>query len=101
MIGNERDLPPGTSRLLVTLYGPQVVTVLEADGSPVGANRLPEAGWTAYTVIAELTAGESVRYHVEYSLPPGSGDDPTHRAVDPAPAPSTVVTPSVIDRNCR
>src|SRR5690606_15028755 len=60
VIGNAVDLPPGTSRLLVTFYGPQQLTSLTSDGERPGLLRLPEAGWTAYTLRVEIPAGDSV-----------------------------------------
>jgi hypothetical protein len=69
VIGNAVDLPAGTSKLLVTFYGPQVLERIESGGETVGVQRLPEAGWTAYSLNVAVPAGESLRYRLTFALP--------------------------------
>lgn len=69
VIGNAVGLPTGTSRLFVTFYGPANLISLGSDGETLAAQQLPEAGWTAYTIGADIGPGSSVSYHLEFSLP--------------------------------
>ena len=70
VIGNSRDLPEGTSRMLVTLYGPAEVRSLLRDGEPVEVDVAPEAGWTAYSRNEDVLPGDSVSFRVEFELGP-------------------------------
>ena len=72
MIGNVFDLPLGTSRLVVTFYGPQSLQAFSTDATADGEvefNRSTEAGWTAYIASVDLPPGGSVSYHLEFDLP--------------------------------
>ncbi len=70
VIGNTVDLPTGTSRLIVTFFGPPAVR----ERSPSTANRsgqpdLTEAGWAGYRTSVDLLAGESVQYQARVRSP--------------------------------
>lgn len=74
VIGNWRGLPEGTSRLLVTMYGPPDLRTLLVDGQPVEYDVAPEAGWTGYSRVVDIGAGRSVEFHLEFELGPRSDD---------------------------
>ncbi len=69
VIGNAVGLPSGTSRLLVTFYGPSQLRSLTRDGEPVGIAVGTEAGWSTYQRVVDLAPGETARYEVRFELP--------------------------------
>jgi hypothetical protein len=68
VIGNSRDLPEGTSRMLVTLYGPSALRSFLVDGEPVEYDVATEAGWTAYSRTVDVGPGRSVQFRVEFDI---------------------------------
>jgi len=76
VIGNFWELPVGTSRMLVTMYGPSTLRSMLLDGEPVEYDTNPEAGWTAYSRTVDVGPGGSVTFRVEFELgAPSDGVD--------------------------
>jgi hypothetical protein len=71
VIGNNRGLPLGTSRLLVTFFGPPGLQEILLDGKPTGAEALRENGWTAYSQYVNIGPGGTVEYQLSFALPAG------------------------------
>jgi hypothetical protein len=74
VIGNLRRLPEGTSRMLVTMYGPSTLRSLLVDGEPVDHDVAPEAGWTGYSRTVDVGPGETVTFQAQFELGPASDD---------------------------
>ena len=68
VIGNSRDLPEGTSRMLVTMYGPSALRSFLVDGEPREYDEATEAGWTAYSRTVDVGPGGSVTFSLEFEL---------------------------------
>lgn len=68
VIGNSYGLPQGTSRMLVTMYGPSTLRNLLVDGDPVEYDVAPEAGWTAYSRTVDVGPGDRIAFRVEFEL---------------------------------
>lgn len=74
VIGNSLGLPNGTSRLWVSFYGPDTLSVATLDGEPLGLEPQREAGWGAFAHFLTLGPGESADYSLEFDLAPNSDD---------------------------
>lgn len=72
IIGNAVGLPVGTSRLIVTLFGPAGAEALVVDGESVPVATGTEAGWFGYRTTVEIGSGRSVELSITLPLP---GDD--------------------------
>lgn len=70
VIGNVIGLPPGTSRLWVSFYGPEALIRATLDGEPLGLEPQREAGWGAFAHSLTLGPGESAEYTLEFDLGP-------------------------------
>ena len=68
VLGNSYGLPDGTSRMLVTMYGPSTLRSLLVDGEAVEYDVAPEAGWTGYSHTVDVGPGATVRFRVEFEL---------------------------------
>ena len=76
VISNSWGLPKGTSRMLVTLYGPSTLRSLLVDGETVEYDTNLEAGWTAYSRTVDVGPGGSVTFRLEFELgAPSDGVD--------------------------
>ncbi len=73
VIGNNYDLPNGSSWLIVNFFGPPTLQVATLDGEVIAVGTQPEAGWMGYATDVIIGPGESVDYHLEFDLP--AGDD--------------------------
>jgi hypothetical protein len=71
VIGNLIDLPSGTSRLFVTMYGPSELTSVTVDGDPARVESQDEAGWTAHSYFVTIPPGRAVSIEARFALPPG------------------------------
>ncbi|WP_040492459.1 DUF4012 domain-containing protein [Ilumatobacter nonamiensis] len=69
VIGSEAGLPPGTSRLYTTFYGPLGLDSAERDGEELDLTAKLEAGWAAYPLFMDLASEESSTFHLEFDLP--------------------------------
>jgi hypothetical protein len=74
VIGNLHRLPLGTSRMLVTMYGPATLRSLLVDGESAEYDVAPEAGWTGYSRTVDVAPGAMVTFHAEFELGPPSDD---------------------------
>lgn len=74
VIGNSRELPDGTSRMLVTMYGPSTLLAFDIDGQAAEFDKAPEAGWTGYSRTVDVGPGGTVNFHVEFALGPAVDD---------------------------
>lgn len=74
VIGNPIDLPVGTSRLIVTFYGPPLTDGVKRDGERIDVATLSEAGWLGYRTVVELEAGGTVNYRLTFAIPPDDDD---------------------------
>ncbi len=85
VIGNAFGLPDGSSRMYVTFYGPPGLETVTRNGEPIAVASATEAGWSAYGFYDVLAAGETVRYHVEFSdvVATESGSMSTFGSEDP------------------
>ena len=61
VIGNPIDLPTGTSRLIVTFYGPPVAREISLDGDPLSVEPLTEAGWSGYRTAIDIAGRRNRR----------------------------------------
>lgn len=79
VIGNLVDLPKGSSRLIVTFFGPATAAEFSIDGERLAVSPITEAGWTGYRTSVDLLAGESATYQAVFDLPPDDDGtfDPT------------------------
>jgi hypothetical protein len=75
VIGNSVGLPNGSSNLNVTFYGPPSLEAARENGEETVLAPLAEAGWIAYGTEVVLGPGESVRYRLEFALPPDADAD--------------------------
>lgn len=76
VIGNLIDLPRGTSRLFVTLYGPPELESVVVNDVAVAVESRPEAGWTAHSFFVTIPSGRAVSIDARFALEPGPvGDD--------------------------
>ena len=66
VIGNSFGLPEGSSRVLVTFYGPPGLDAVTRNGAPIAVSSAAEAGWMAYGFADVLGPGETVDYHLEF-----------------------------------
>lgn len=74
VIGNRSDLPDGTSRMLVTMYGTEDLLTFLLDGQPVNYDEGTEAGWSTFSRTVDVGPGQSVNFHLEFTLGPPSDD---------------------------
>ena len=74
VIGNPLGLPVGTSRLMVTFYGPPIDGGVELDGERIDVATFTESGWLGYRTTVELASGASASFHLEFDLPAPTGD---------------------------
>ena len=74
VIGNGIGLPNGTSRLIVTFYGPSSLESVTLDRERIQVGPFTEAGWFGYRTLLEIGPGETVRYGVEFKLSPESDE---------------------------
>jgi hypothetical protein len=74
VIGNLVGLPSGSSRLIVSFYGPPTLTSATRNGEPRALESFTEAGWTGLADLVDLDPGESVTYQLVFDLPPAAGD---------------------------
>lgn len=84
--------PPGTNRMLLTIWTPQSLESATVDGSPVEVSNQPDAGLASYTVRIAVPPGatQTVRFALSGRIDVGS----TYRLVTyQQPA----VTPDVVD----
>jgi hypothetical protein len=72
VIGNLIDLPSGTSRLFVTMYGPSELTSVTVDGNRVRVEHQDEAGWTAHSYFVTIPPGRGVSIEARFALAPGA-----------------------------
>jgi len=75
VIGNNYDLPSGSSWLIVNFFGPPTLQVVTRDGEDIAVGTQPEAGWMGYATDVVIGPGESVEYHLEFDLPAGDGGE--------------------------
>ncbi len=66
VIGNSFGLPEGTSRPLVTFYGPPGLLSAERDGEPIELLEFDEAGWSGYRRHVAIGPGESTTFRLEF-----------------------------------
>jgi hypothetical protein len=66
VIGNANGLPPGTNRLLLTVYSPLGATGATINGVPAGVGSVKRFGLSAYTVTVEIPSGATA--DVEFKL---------------------------------
>ncbi|MEM9514928.1 MAG: hypothetical protein AAGA42_08720, partial [Actinomycetota bacterium] len=78
VIGNAFGLPRGTSRSLVSFYGPPGLVLAERDGVPIDLQEFAEAGWSGYRDYFVFGPGESSTFRLEFSLGPAAlaADEP-------------------------
>jgi len=78
VIGNPIDLPTGTTRLIVTFFGPAAIRDVTMDGEELAVGTLTEAGWFGYRTVVEIPSSGSVSYQIVFALPPvdGTGTGP-------------------------
>ena len=74
VIGNAVDLPDGSSRLIVTFYGPPTLESVTLDGEALAVGPFTEAGWFGYRTVVDLGSQDSVSYRVDFTLA-GGGDE--------------------------
>ena len=60
VIGNRIGKPTGTNTMLLTIYSPLGLDVLELDGERVGFEVGEEQGWNTYRLQLDIPAGETV-----------------------------------------
>jgi len=72
--GNVVGLPVGTSRLLVSLYGPRVPEVVRLNGDVVEVDVFSEGGWTVSSTFVNIPPGGSVEFDAVYHLDQGAVD---------------------------
>ncbi len=79
VIDNEVGLPTGTSRLLVTYYGPATFESATLDGQPIGVERFEEGGWFGHRHAVDIGPGQSVSTSIVFTLdnPGGETFEPT------------------------
>jgi len=83
LIGNKEDLPPGTSRDLVTVHTPHRLTDVTIDGRPDGWATQTEFGAPVYTAVAQAPPGGSTT--VEFRLVGRVDEGPYRLQVIPQP----------------
>ena len=85
VIGNPLGLPSGSSRLIVTFYGPQGLVAATLDDEPIDLEPATEGGWWAYGHVLDLGPGERATYRIAFGLdssdPGSSGDDASSRPI--------------------
>lgn len=74
VIDNEVGLPVGTSRLLVTYYGPTGLESVTLEDELIAVERFGEGGWFGYRHAVEIPPGQSVRSRVVFNLDPSGRD---------------------------
>lgn len=74
VIGNNYGLPPGTSRMFLTFYGPSGLLEATRNGVQMGVAPQTEAGWFGYGLNEGIGPGESVDYRLEFQLEPADDD---------------------------
>ena len=60
LIGNDRGLPSGTNRTLVTIYSPHVLESVSVDGRVSGVQSQTEFGGPVYGVPVDVAPGTTV-----------------------------------------
>lgn len=88
VVGNKHGLPPGTNRLLLSIYTPHRITAATVDGVAVTPDHQPEYGWHRYETPVAVPPGGTVDAHLELegSLELSSGYELTiagHPTVQP------------------
>ena len=76
VIGNNYGLPSGTSRMVLTFYGPPALVAATRNGAPMSLAPQTEAGWIGYGLNEVLGPGASVDFRLEFQLEPA--DDGLH-----------------------
>jgi hypothetical protein len=75
VIGNRNDQPFGTNHMFVTVYSPLHATSASLDNNPVGIGATPRFGLTAFTVVVDVPAGQTVTLRMKLSGVVASGDN--------------------------
>ena len=65
--GGPLGLPPGTSRLYLSVYSALGLDNMTVDGEPVSVDAGVEQGWNVYSRFVEIPAGETVTIEVEFA----------------------------------
>lgn len=87
VVGNSQGDPPGTNRMLLTVYTPHLLDGATIDGEPASVGSQREAGYRAYTATLVVPPGGSVA--LEMSLD-GALDVDDGYTLDLAPQPTVV-----------
>lgn len=67
VIGNRRDLPPGTNHLFLTVYTPLTVQSATLNDQPTGVGSLARFGRSAYTVVVDVPPGATMTVKLQLS----------------------------------
>lgn len=67
VIGNSLGLPPGTSRLYVSVYSSLPVASATLNGEPIGLVAGTEAGWEVASQFIDIASGETVALEVQFT----------------------------------
>jgi hypothetical protein len=64
VIGNRRGLPPGTSRLYLSVYSPLGLAAATLDDQPLAMSAGTEQGWNVYSRFVDIPPGATVTLEV-------------------------------------
>lgn len=67
VVANDVGLPPGTSRLYLSVYSTLGLDGAALDGAPLALDAGTERGWSVYSGFVEIPPGETVTVEVELS----------------------------------
>lgn len=92
VVDNAHGLPPGTDHLFLTVYSALRATSVTIQDLPVRFGAVPRFGLSAYTVVVDVPAGQTVSVKLKLTGVVETGDDYRLTVVR-----QPTVTPDVID----